>query len=325
MGCASCGFTVGSSDGIFDFVRGHAKPDETSFYDREYATSVAVAPPNLASLRQLWVDNPYAPHNEAIWRRMQAISGRKVVVLGSGDSPRELYFLELGPEWLVVSDLSQQPLRALRHSYLPDEPRNAVLAAIDAEQLPFADDSVDIVLGYAFVHHLPDLDRFLTETARVLVPGGRAIFLDAAFAPLWEGSKRTWLRWMMRAAHRVNPISPEDLRFTLQGGFRLDDLSRRIAEVGGVPWFEPSGSIHYLAVRASEIAARWEPRLSLGRREWRPNLAGDPAFTLEWRHRGVLERLRRFDAALASRFPTVRDNRIRLAWGFEMPITSSDL
>lgn len=324
MGCASCGIQVGSADGIFDFVPDQAKRDESSFYDGEYAAPVAVAPPSIGSLRQLWVDNPYAPHNEAIWRRMQAIRDRTVVVLGSGDSPRELYFLELGPKWLVVSDLSQQPLRTLRRSYMPDPPANAVLAAIDAEQLPFADASVDVVIGYAFVHHLPDLDAFLRETARVLAPGGRAVFLDAAFAPLWEASKRTWLRGPMRVAHRINPISPEDLRFTLAGGFRIEDLSSRIGAVGGQPWFERSGALHYVAVRASEIVARRQPRLSLGSRDWRPNAAGDPPFSLKWRHRRALESLRRVDWLLASRSRTVRDNRVRLVWGFEMPITTPD-
>ena len=46
----------------------------------------------------------------------------------------------------------------------------------DAESLPFADDSFDLVLGHAVLHHLPDLDRAFAEFHRVLRPGGRIVF-----------------------------------------------------------------------------------------------------------------------------------------------------
>ncbi|HYF26406.1 MAG TPA: class I SAM-dependent methyltransferase [Baekduia sp.] len=46
----------------------------------------------------------------------------------------------------------------------------------DAEELPFADDSFDLVLGHAVLHHLPDLDRAFSEFRRVLRPGGAVVF-----------------------------------------------------------------------------------------------------------------------------------------------------
>ncbi len=42
----------------------------------------------------------------------------------------------------------------------------------DAEELPFADESFDLVLGHAVLHHVPDLRRAFTECYRVLAPGG---------------------------------------------------------------------------------------------------------------------------------------------------------
>lgn len=48
--------------------------------------------------------------------------------------------------------------------------------ACDAEQLPFADASFDLVLGHAVLHHLPHLDRAFAEFERVLRPGGRFVF-----------------------------------------------------------------------------------------------------------------------------------------------------
>jgi SAM-dependent methyltransferase len=48
--------------------------------------------------------------------------------------------------------------------------------ACDAEALPFADASFDVVFGHAVLHHLPDLDRAFGEFIRVLRPGGRLFF-----------------------------------------------------------------------------------------------------------------------------------------------------
>ena len=46
----------------------------------------------------------------------------------------------------------------------------------DAEQLPFADESFDLVFGHAVLHHLPDLDACFAEFMRVLKPGGTLFF-----------------------------------------------------------------------------------------------------------------------------------------------------
>ncbi|HEX5851661.1 MAG TPA: class I SAM-dependent methyltransferase [Solirubrobacteraceae bacterium] len=46
----------------------------------------------------------------------------------------------------------------------------------DAERLPFAEDSFDLVLGHAVLHHIPDLQRAFMEFERVLAPGGTVLF-----------------------------------------------------------------------------------------------------------------------------------------------------
>jgi ubiquinone/menaquinone biosynthesis C-methylase UbiE len=48
--------------------------------------------------------------------------------------------------------------------------------ATDAEQLPFDDESFDLVLGHAVLHHLPNLDQAFSEFRRVLKPGGTLVF-----------------------------------------------------------------------------------------------------------------------------------------------------
>ncbi len=77
----------------------------------------------------------------------------------------------------------------------------------DAERLPFADGSFDLVLGHAVLHHLPDLPTAFGELARVLAPGGTLLFAGepsrygdrlarvpkrfaGAVAPLWRAALR---------------------------------------------------------------------------------------------------------------------------------------
>ena len=46
----------------------------------------------------------------------------------------------------------------------------------DAETLPYPDDTFDLVVGHAVLHHIPDVDQAMAEVLRVLRPGGRFVF-----------------------------------------------------------------------------------------------------------------------------------------------------
>ena len=41
----------------------------------------------------------------------------------------------------------------------------------DAESLPYPDDSFDLVVGHAVLHHIPDVELALREVLRVLKSG----------------------------------------------------------------------------------------------------------------------------------------------------------
>jgi SAM-dependent methyltransferase len=45
----------------------------------------------------------------------------------------------------------------------------------DVQALPFADESFDCAVAAWMLYHVPDLDRALSELARVLAPGGRLV------------------------------------------------------------------------------------------------------------------------------------------------------
>jgi ubiquinone/menaquinone biosynthesis C-methylase UbiE len=132
--------------------------------------------------------------------------------------------------------------------------------ACDAAALPFEDESFDLVLGHAVLHHLPDLDRAFAEFRRVLAPGGTLFF---AGEPSRHGDriaavpKRAALRlapaW--RHAFGVRPAPPGDggeNDHALEGlvdvhAFVPADLERHASGAGFTD----------VRVRGEELLANW--------------------------------------------------------------------
>lgn len=54
---------------------------------------------------------------------------------------------------------------------------NATFRTMDAEAMDFPDESFDLICGMGILHHL-DLNKSLSEIARALRPGGKAIFIE---------------------------------------------------------------------------------------------------------------------------------------------------
>ncbi|MFB9613287.1 class I SAM-dependent methyltransferase [Kutzneria kofuensis] len=46
----------------------------------------------------------------------------------------------------------------------------------DAERIPYDDNTFDLVVGHAVLHHIPDVQAAMAEVLRVLKPGGRFVF-----------------------------------------------------------------------------------------------------------------------------------------------------
>lgn len=96
--------------------------------------------------------------------------------IGSGTGYFSLNLLQMGTiERLTATDISPGMLRRLEAT-AGSLGLEADTVATEAEELPFEDESFDLVFGHAVLHHIPDLGRALAEFRRVLRPGGAIAF-----------------------------------------------------------------------------------------------------------------------------------------------------
>lgn len=125
----------------------------------------------------------------------------------------------------------------------------------DAETLPYDDDTFDLVIGHAVLHHIPDVDQAMREVLRVLKPGGRFVF---AGEPTAKGdfvarklSQHTWgaARWISHLPLLRDKYARPDAE--------LDESSRAaVLEVAvDIHTFDPA-QLRSLCIRAGAIDVR---------------------------------------------------------------------
>jgi ubiquinone/menaquinone biosynthesis C-methylase UbiE len=97
--------------------------------------------------------------------------------IGSGTGYFSLNLVQLGVIGrLTATDISPKMLKRLAATADALGLDDVTAVATEAEELPFDDESFDLVLGHAVLHHIPDLDRAFAEFRRVLRPGGMIAF-----------------------------------------------------------------------------------------------------------------------------------------------------
>lgn len=166
--------------------------------------------------------------------------------IGAGTGYFSLNLLQLGlVERVTATDISPGMLATLSAS-AQSLGVEATTVRTEAEELPFGDESFDLVLGHAVLHHIPDLRRAFAEFRRVLRPGGALVFCGepsrygdrlAAFpkraalrlAPLW----RRALSLELRRDFGAPETAGEELESEVDvHAFAPDDLRRLVAEAG---------------------------------------------------------------------------------------------
>jgi ubiquinone/menaquinone biosynthesis C-methylase UbiE len=136
---------------------------------------------------------------EEIAKKLAArgFTGGRILDVGCGFGATNLVLAErFVDSQLVGIDLSEPLLRLAREAaqsaHLGERVR---FEAADVQQIPYEDDSFDVVLNVNMVHLVEDPIEMLNEIERVLVPGGHLFVADLrrSWLGLLEGEIRSGL------------------------------------------------------------------------------------------------------------------------------------
>lgn len=129
----------------------------------------------------------------------------------------------------------------------------------DAIELPFADQSFDVVINIEASHCYPDLPKFLQEVARVLKPGGHFLYADFRFSDQiseWDSALQHCALEVIQHAD----ISADVLRGMSANSAKsiamLDRKLPKFLQSLGRDFAGVEGSRIYKAIQAGELSYR---------------------------------------------------------------------
>ena len=157
--------------------------------------------------------------------------GMRLIDLGCGPGTISVGLAQaVAPGALQGIDMEESQIEIARAAAAAGGHDNATFQTGDATELPFEDDSFDVVHCHALLNHAPDTQAVLAEVRRVLKPGGlfaaREVFGDSAFLePALKigglGGDRVWGTFLrLLAANGGHPQMGKELpRALVDAGF----------------------------------------------------------------------------------------------------------
>jgi SAM-dependent methyltransferase len=114
------------------------------------------------------------------WTMGRLAEGERVLDLGSGAGTDSLIAAQMvGSRGSVTGiDMTPAMLGKARAAAAEMGATNVEFVESEAEQLPFADGTFDVVISNGVIDLIPDKDAVFAELHRVLVPGGRLQIAD---------------------------------------------------------------------------------------------------------------------------------------------------
>ena len=168
--CVSCGASYPAIDGIIDFDLGDVATqlddlDYDAFYQIDESRSRRAFDHVLAAHRDVFPD--------------QIVS---LFEIGTGTGGFTFGMLDrLSVEHVVLSDVSQKMLQiclARLRDHGLSERSDVHCVTYSGRNSCFADDSFDLCIGSAVLHHILDVETCLRDVYKALKPGGRALFIE---------------------------------------------------------------------------------------------------------------------------------------------------
>ena len=232
------------SDGRTDTLAGRHQA-ETLFHDHKYETGTTypahyTANPTLPVFeRMLAMVEPTLPHA----RVLEYGCGEGWITTQLASRGAAVSAFDISPEAVARTSRALSTMGALDR---------CDVAVMPGEQLTYADDTFDLAVGFAILHHL-DMDLALRELWRVLKPGGRAVFAEPlASNPLIQLYRR------LTPQYRTADETPIDLAdFARRAGrfSRFEHHEQLLISVGALGFCYVPG-LSRLASRAQRLLIR---------------------------------------------------------------------
>ena len=275
--CTRCGALWRRREGVIDALPAEARERHARYLEDR---GLARQPEDAQTLQDAELfELPFVaaragldwPARARAWRCFE----RRVLAPLERDAGRPLDIVDVGAGvgWLsyrlalrghrpIAVDLSDDSVDGLgaarRFAAKLDAPFPAIQAELD--NLPLADDQLDLVVYNGSFHHAVDYRETLREARRALGWGGRVVVLGT---PLFRGFQdgEAMVERRQAAFERRHGRPPREL---LSMGYLDEDMLRALEREVGVrwsvhkPWSGPGG-------RLDELLARWSGRRSRAR------------------------------------------------------------
>lgn len=142
--------------------------------------SKALSNARFSQFADRYVSSPVHAAVEELTRMIEIVQPRPDWVamdIATGGGHTALAFAPYVKQ-MFVTDISEKMLAAAHQHITGKGAENGVYIANDAENLPYASNSFDLVLCRVAAHHFPDCFKFVRECQRVLKPGGTLLIHD---------------------------------------------------------------------------------------------------------------------------------------------------
>ncbi|MCE9624064.1 MAG: class I SAM-dependent methyltransferase [Deltaproteobacteria bacterium] len=116
-----------------------------------------------------------ALENHYVMTQLGDLHGKKVLELGCGAGEGSVYFATKGAE-AVATDISTGMVEVV-HRVAQKYGVQVQAHRMTAEKIEYPEQSFDVVYGIVVLHHV-DFHKAVAEAARVLRPGGKALFIE---------------------------------------------------------------------------------------------------------------------------------------------------
>ena len=159
--------------------------------------------------------------------------GRDVLEIGVGSGIDHLQWARAGARLRGV-DLTEEAIVQTR-ARLAREGLTSDLQRVDAEGLPFPDESVDVVYSWGVIHHASHPERIVSEIQRVLRPGG--LFLGMVYARRSAVSLKLWIKHALlagQARRTLGDVLAEHMESQGTKGYTAAEVRRLFAGFGSV-------------------------------------------------------------------------------------------